>query len=78
MIWIALLAVVVCICVGYVFGHIMLHPKPKVSKHETCDYCKHLYFYNDGSPACDSQFEKACLQSSTRMFKEFDNEREMV
>ncbi len=37
---------------------------------ETCDNCKHIYYNSDGSASCDSPFEKACLQSDCRMFKE--------
>ena len=38
---------------------------------DTCAYCTHLYLNNDGSAACDSPYEKYCLQGSIRMFKEF-------
>ncbi len=36
----------------------------------TCERCKHLYYYNDGSVYCDSPYEKACLATKRRRFKE--------
>ena len=46
------------------------HKKEEPRK-ETCDYCKHIYYNSDGSVSCDSPFEKACLISGVRMYKEF-------
>lgn len=43
----------------------------KILRKETCDYCKHLCYNSDGSVSCDSSFERACLTSGVRMFKEF-------
>ena len=36
----------------------------------TCEYCKHLYYNNDGSVSCDSLYSKACLTTKRRRFKE--------
>ena len=36
----------------------------------TCDNCIHLYNNNDGSVGCDSPFERACLLSEEKAFKE--------
>ena len=39
-------------------------------KIDTCDHCKHLYYNNDGSVACDSPYESTCLTGNVRMYKE--------
>lgn len=40
------------------------------SRKEDCTHCIHLQYNNDGSVFCDSVFEKACLKSGYRCFKE--------
>ena len=39
-----------------------------------CTGCIHLYYNNDGSTSCDSCFEKGCLISGVRMYKEFQKQ----
>ena len=45
----------------------------KPVRSETCEYCTHLYYNNDGSADCDSPFANVCIRDNTRMFKEFDH-----
>lgn len=45
----------------------------KQLKPDTCEHCKHLYFNNDGSTACDSPYEKYCLLGYVRVYKEPEN-----
>ena len=44
--------------------------KKEEPRKETCNHCKHLYYNSDGSVFCDSPFERTCLTSGVRMFKE--------
>lgn len=57
--------------IGQLLSKFRQHKKEEPRK-ETCDHCKHLYCNSDGSVSCDSPFEKACLTSGVRMYKEFD------
>jgi len=39
-------------------------------RQETCDGCKHIYYNSDGSVACDSPYERVCLKTHSRVWKE--------
>jgi hypothetical protein len=46
--------------------------KPVATK-INCTGCVHLYLNNDGSYACDHPYERICLDSGYRVFKEVKN-----
>ena len=52
--------------------------RKKKEEHEKvdCTGCIHLCYNNDGTTACNSFFEKECLVSDIRMFKEFPPSKE--
>lgn len=48
-------------------GRQIYPPKPIT---ESCEGCKHLAFYNDGSPFCAKGIGRACMLSSFSMKEE--------
>lgn len=61
-----------------IFKRLFQKDESKEIRQETCEYCIHLYHNSDGSVACDSPFEKACLQTKERAFKELNTEPKII
>lgn len=69
--WITIITFIICLLdIAVDIGLILWDKEEQFTEEETCDGCKHLYFYNDGSADCDSPYARACLMGDKRIFKE--------